>query len=84
MNISKFRNANSEIEIIIFSQMTNWIANNIDDLPTVDNYMMFCFQNNEAGTVGIAWGGVTCDAPAYYQLNINEYFGTDSGKTSLC
>ena len=65
-------------KLFVYSDLTSYIGSNTGTLPTVDNFMTFCWENNQSGTVGIAWLGVTCSAPYGYQVNINEYYHTDS------
>lgn len=45
--------------------------------PGHDGNVYLCFQNNAAGTVGIAWIGTIC-GPQNYQTAIVEYFNSDT------
>jgi len=44
--------------------------------PGHDGNVYLCYQNNESGTVGIAWIGTIC-GPQNYQTAVVEYFNND-------
>ena len=43
----------------------------------IDAFIVVSFENNVAGTTGIAWLGTTCNSAKGDRTNINEWFGSD-------
>ena len=40
-------------------------------------FVYLTYQNNEGGTIGIAWVGVVCYSGKGYRVGISEYFNSD-------
>ena len=49
----------------------------IANTPTINTNAFFTYENNKAGTVGIAWVGVVCFGNTSYRASVNEYYNTD-------
>ena len=58
-----------------FAGSTLTQANPID----ADAYSYFCYENDEAGIIGIGYLGAICrtGSEKRYRTNINEYYQTD-------
>ena len=57
--------------------LTNFI-NGLSGDTDIDAFVLFSYENNAGGTVGIAWGSTTCDSSKGYRASINEYFQTQT------
>ena len=52
-------------------------ANGLSGDDDIDAFIVVSFENNMAGTTGIAWLGTTCNSAKGDRTNINEWFGSD-------
>ena len=43
----------------------------------VDVHVYLCYQNNQQGVAGTAWGRSTCSTHQYYRSTINEWLEND-------
>ena len=48
-------------------------------------YVFLCSENDQGGTIGIAWVGGTCSSTRYGRSSVNEYLNSDviTGGVSL-
>ena len=55
------------------------IRDNVLNTETRDPnlFVYLTYQNNEGGTIGIAWVGVVCYSGKGYRVGISEYFNSD-------
>ena len=46
--------------------------------PTINANVIFTYENNLGGTVGIAWVGTVCFTNTSYRASVNEWFLSDA------
>ena len=51
------------------------IANSAN--PNVNAYVFLCSENDQGGTIGIAWVATTCDRTQNYRSSVTEYLNND-------
>ena len=50
----------------------------LTNTPTINANVIFTYENNMPGTVGIAWVGTICFTNTSYRASVNEYFYNDA------
>ena len=55
--------------------MSHNIANSAN--PNVNAYVFLCSENDQGGTIGIAWVATTCDRTQNYRSSVTEYLNND-------
>ena len=65
--------------LIYFFNCFSHIRDNVLNTETRDPnlFVYLTYQNNEGGTIGIAWVGVVCYSGKGYRVGISEYFNSD-------
>ena len=56
------------------SNVVNYIRRKRSDFAEADSYVLLSYQDNRAGTIGLAWMGTTCNSDKSLRTAIVEYY----------